>query len=528
MGVELTTRGVWLWAAAAVALGVGVAVGRPAAVFAAGAVFLAFAVAWALTVPSMLALDRRFVRLEVTSGLDAGLASSGHVVGDWIELGVRVRNDSAAPVFRLGGTPYAADALDLRGEWRIGTVAPGGEAEGQVRIGAARTGRWVLQGFDVTAEDPLGLMQIRDYLPCPCVFEFYPAAGRLVRDRRPTETGGERRGRRSDVSAGGMTVRELREYQPSDPLKRVAWKPTVRLRRLISREFESPSTRPTSILLDVSGSMRGPRSDEPKLEHALEVGAEIADAAVRRRSRVALTTFGSDVHGHLRAGRTPSHYRRLLRMLTGVRSVVDPDRTEFDDAQLADRLADYLLVQERLDFRKDDGESVDRPLLARWIESRLELEREQFATPSVGAGRIGERPSPLREFALLRGVPIPYRSLARSDPKEAGLTAAVERAAADASSPLRMIVLSDLCGIRHLDSLGDALSLAAGRGHELEFWVPFTPAYYELDEEADEADEILLELFSAAERTDRREVVEYLRDRGVDVRVLTPEDKEEG
>ena len=65
--------------------------------------------------------------------------------------------------------------------------------------------------------------------------------------------------------------------------------------------------------------------------------------------------------------------RRLLHHLVGLNSIVDPDLTEFDEDEAEALVADYLLVQERLDFRKGDGvdevSGVNRKLLQRWLAS---------------------------------------------------------------------------------------------------------------------------------------------------------------
>jgi uncharacterized protein (DUF58 family) len=490
-------------------------------------------IAYGVTVGSALALDRRFVsaRLDEVSTSTGG-GHSGHVVGDEIEVVVEFANHSTLPIFNLSADPYAPDQLALDGELDVPLLGRRRRVGCRATVTASGSGRWMLQGFDVTLGDPFGLVRVSDYIPCNFAFEFYPRVGRLDRTqksrrllRRPEEREGRRQ--RAEMTTGTV-IRELRDYQSGDPLRHVAWKATARKRKLISRDFEDEITAGTTILLDISGSMRGGAWKGQKLEHAVELAAGIADELITSRNRVGMISFDEKVYGYIPPGSSQSHYHRILHHLLGLNSIVDPDLTELDDGELKELLVDYLLVQERLDFRSGGERQVKDELLDRWIRSRLDQERRRYHSPVLREGIVGSELSAVREFVQLRGLPVPYRVESRLGPKGRGMAQALERLVHDAPAPQFVVVISDLCGVSNFDVLDRGLALARHEGHKIRFLVPFTPSYHQEPEESSEKHDILLELFTASEREERMRGVEFLKEKGVDVQFIGQQARREG
>lgn len=521
MNSNLTRRGTWLFAATVTTLGVGVVASDIVVVWLACCLVLGLALAYGIALTSALVLDRRFVTATIReTSTPAG--HGGYVVGDEIELDLVVDNHSALPIFGLRAEPYGPEQLDFTGQLAFRSLDSDTRAVRDIEVTASRSGRWMLHGFDVTVTDPFGILQVSDYLPCNFAFEFYPSVGRLDRyrdrrhlERRPTERDGRRQ--RAAVSSGTV-LRELREYEPGDPLRHVAWKATARNRKLISRDFEDEVSTGTTIVVDISGSMRGGEWQGQKLEHAIELTAGMADELISQRNRVGLVTFDEKVYGYVSPGSSQSQYRRILHHLLGLNSIVDPDLTELDDRELRELLVDYLLVQERLDFRKGGDDQINDELLDRWIESRLAEERRLYHSPVLKEGLVDTDPSPIREFVQLRGLPVPYRVESRLGPKGRGMAEALERTVHEASGRQEIIVVSDLCGISNFDVLDRGLALANKEGHQVRFVVPFTPSYYTAEQSGQsEKRDILMELFTASEREERMRGVEFLERRGIRV-----------
>lgn len=534
LNANLTRSGVWLFAAAMIATATGVASGEIFVVLFGAALVLAVAVAYGLAIPGALVLDRRFVEARVQEASSAAAGGhSGHVVGDEVEASFVLDNSGSVPLFGLDLGPYGPAELTFEGDLAVGGIPAGRSVSTHLEVRAERSGRWMLQGFDVSVTDPFGLVEARDYIPCNFAFEFYPNVGRLARsarDRRVEQQPRKRReGRKRATLTSGTEVRELREYESGDPLRHIAWKASARLRKLISRDFENEIATATTVLLDISGSMRGGAWKGQKLEHAVELTAGLADELIGQRNRVGVISFDEKVYGYVPPGASRKHYHRILHHLLGLSSIVDPELTELDDAELRELLVDYLLVQERLDFRKGNADgAVNGSLLRRWVRSRLEEERELYHSPALREGVVTDDQSPIREFVQLRGLPVPYRVESRLGPKGRGMAEAFERVAREAKQSRQIVAVSDLCGVSNFEVLDRALALVRREGHRVRFVVPFTPAYYFERREPSEKRDILLELFTVSEREERLRGVRFLEKRGVDVQFVGSNRRSDG
>ncbi|MFW6053217.1 MAG: DUF58 domain-containing protein [Persicimonas sp.] len=531
MNPHLTTRGVWVFICSLVFIAAGAVFEQPLLLMMGQVQVALLSVPFLICVVAALALDRRFVTLSVGSEADSTGRSTTMVVGRSLELDIFVRNNAWLPLYGLGVEPFGSDTLDFDksdSDFHLPTQSKGSMA---MRVTGSRIGRWMLHGFDVALRDPLGLLEARDYLPCPHAFECLPrSASRGAQNGRARNLGAfalQHGGKHMVRHIGsGSVVRELRDYQPGDPLRHIAWKTTARNRRLISRDFEREVTLSMYLLLDISTSMRGGQWQGQKLEHGIETATEIASSVLSARDRVGLMTFDEKLYGHIAPTVSPSQITRILQHLVGVNSVVDEELTEWSDIELAQKVCDYLVVQERLDFRRGDkvdpDSGVNLELLNRWIESTLASQESQFDSPLLHQGIIEEETSSLRRFAQLRGLELPYRVEARLGLKERGLQQAIERIVATAHESQWVVIISDLCGVMNTELVTRSIRLAQHQGHSLRVFAPFTPAYYEDDDDGSERYRISRELFSTREREERLKIDGHLRSLGVPVDFMKP------
>jgi uncharacterized protein (DUF58 family) len=251
----------------------------------------------------------------------------------------------------------------------------------------------------------------------------------------------------------------------------------------------------------------------------------LVQEVLRRRDAAGLMTFDEKLYGHITPSSSPAQLARIVRHLVGLQSVLDPELTELDDDELEGMLVEYLLIQERLDFRKgeevEQATGINHKLLARWVHSVYPEARKRWHSDTLREGVVHPQSTRIRRFAQLRGLRIPYRSEARLGMKERGLAEALERLC-QAPGRHTIVIVSDLCSIMNLDLLTRAIKLAQLRGHTLRCVMPFTPAFYE-DASGAGSDKarVLRELFTSAEREERTRIIQRLRALGVPVEVTT-------
>lgn len=478
-------------------------------------------------VPSALVLDRRLVRVEARPDGESH-SGSGHVVGERERVSVVIHNPSNVALNHFKIVPFAATGITVSTPDGIVSVGPGQAVERDFYVTGRTVGRWVMHGFDVSVHDPFGLIETRDYLPAVHAFEFYPNAGFLKRRRAKRSASMLHLSGAHAVNAvgSGTEMRELRDWHSGDSLRDIAWKPSVRGRRLVSREFEREVTRSSYILLDISSSMRGGQTKGVILDYSIHLAVQLVDEVLRRNDRAGFMTFDEKLYGHITPGTGTNQLKRIMHHIVGLSCVVDAELTELDESDLYRLAADYALVQERLDFRKGDGvdsrSGVNESLMERWIASIMGDDRKRLGSPVLHEGVLSKRPKLVREFLQLRGVEVPYRVEARLGMKERGLVQAIEQAAQARPSVQQITVVSDLCGVLNVEPVLRAIRGLKARRVDVSFVVPFGPAFYEPVTQTDERFDVVRGLFTSAEADERARVVQRLRGGGCEVTMIRP------
>jgi uncharacterized protein (DUF58 family) len=167
----------------------------------------------------------------------------------------------------------------------------------------------------------------------------------------------------------GSELLDLRDYRPGDPPKMIAWKPSARRDRLITKEFESDVPVRCVLFLDTSEGMRlGPPGGTP-LTRMTAVASSLSQAAAGNRDLVALKTFDTVGSKGSNPARTKLHMINIMRQLAEVASL-QPGATGVTPEELSRRatpLAHELYPE--LMAKKTNTVPLGRlwlPLLEKW------------------------------------------------------------------------------------------------------------------------------------------------------------------
>ena len=146
---------------------------------------------------------------------------------------------------------------------------------------------------------------------------------------------------------------DLRDYQPGDPPRLIAWKASARRDRLMTREFENEvpirctlfvdasssvrvhapasATQPTSSTTDSVGSKASALASLRPLDRIIDLAAGIISHSASVRDLIGLCVFDEQSSQEIRPERSPAHRNRLLMQLAHtaaggpVAARVDPD-----------------------------------------------------------------------------------------------------------------------------------------------------------------------------------------------------------
>lgn len=485
MTPHLTRRGAAVVATIAVMLAYGAWCGLVPVVLAAEALLVLVGVAYLVAVTGMWALEGGALSGALIAPHGAGELRRGNERVVQLVLDNRAARSFGRCVFRArcgSGIAFDADVC-------VESLQAGSRAAVSMTLRAERAGRWTVHGLHGVVEDALGLVRTTTYLPIGAPMKVWPAARggeapSLSAERARVALQGSNR---SGAKGHGYELRELRDHAPGDSIRRVDWKATARRRVLTVREFEDEVVAEVALVVDVASAMRG-GDGGARFEHLLELAQDFVLAASVRGDRLGLVSFDDELIGALRQGTGTAHYRRAMEHLLALAGLPGAAHTECSDGDVALAVADYLLLHERLDFRRRArrkeleayapvAEVLDLELLERWADERLRQEAGPLEAELRAAGLSDPGLPGLRRFARVRGIELPYRAESRVGRRAAAVCAALTTAIDGARRGVAVYVLSDLSGVYGVDDLRPALDLALARRARLTFAIPSAPDF---------------------------------------------------
>ncbi len=167
----------------------------------------------------------------------------------------------------------------------------------------------------------------------------------------------------------GDELHDLRDYQPGDPPKMIAWKVSARKDKLITKEYENDVPVRCVLFLDTSEGVRLGPPGNTLLTRMAGVTAVVAQAAAANRDLVGLTTFDDKTANAVTPARTQTHMINVMRKLAEV-SALQPGTKGVPAGQLTRRA--YPLAHElypELMAKATNTMPLGRlwrPLLDRW------------------------------------------------------------------------------------------------------------------------------------------------------------------
>jgi uncharacterized protein (DUF58 family) len=208
------------------------------------------------------------------------------------------------------------------------------------------------EGVHFRIADLAGLFYKRDFLRDAVEYPVMPA----LRDEEGKHRGEKRintlpppGAHRLRRAGGGSELLDLRDYQPGDPPKTIAWKVSARRDKLITKEFENDVPVRCIVFLDSSEGVRiGPHWATP-IARLADCASAVAQAAAANRDLIGLTTFDESDFKVIPPARTTTHKLRLMKETAEAAGLMpsmpqtDPDRLVQASLSVATELYPDLL-----------------------------------------------------------------------------------------------------------------------------------------------------------------------------------------
>lgn len=257
---------------------------------------------------SRLKVERRVSPRKLLSGDDARIEllieNLSPMPIPWLEI-----RDNFQP-FMIPNDGPPRFALSLRGKERR-TISYSARLK--------KRGEYFLRPLVVSVGDPWGFWRKEGTFDAPASLVVFPPVLPISSIRLPLRKPFE--GRKSGIRAyeDYTAISGLREYLPFDPLKRVHWKVTAHLGKLMVKDFEFSSSTTLAVWLDLVSTGHGKNFMEVYEEFSCMIAASILHYASLEHIPTLLTVFPRSENS-ASLGRGQVHFLNQMDVLARAKS----------------------------------------------------------------------------------------------------------------------------------------------------------------------------------------------------------------
>ncbi|MCX5922494.1 MAG: DUF58 domain-containing protein [Candidatus Dependentiae bacterium] len=117
---------------------------------------------------------------------------------------------------------------------------------------------------------------------------------------------------RSAIKGSGLEFDQIREYQLGDDVRFIDWKSSVRMDKILVKQYREERNRTVLLAVDVSSSMFFSSGDQLKSESVAQIASVLALVASYGKDQVGLILFSDDVELCIPPASGRSHVRKIM------------------------------------------------------------------------------------------------------------------------------------------------------------------------------------------------------------------------
>ncbi len=282
---NLTIRGNCLVAAGIALILTGITLGESA---------LLRAAVFALAVPLVASLFVGRNRFRLSSL--RSIVPSRTPVGQPATIVLRVTNRAEQRSGLLQLDDSVPHLLGPHARFVVDRLAPGDSVELDYQVQSALRGRFAIGPLRLKLTDPFGLVERSRGFAATDVLTIVPVVHPLpgVGLGGAYSTGGESSSR--SVSIQGEDDAATREFRSGDDLRKVHWRSTARVGKLMVRREEQPWQTRSALLLDTRGTAHRGEGMSGSFEWSVSAAASVGDHLSRLGYSLRLFTDGGELH----------------------------------------------------------------------------------------------------------------------------------------------------------------------------------------------------------------------------------------
>jgi len=460
MHLYSTRRALYLSAAGAALLALGIAGASPACVAYGAALIAGVAVSRALTLLSVARARAAGFEMSWLLGRRAQRATRLHPQTITAEL----RNRDTSPIRFRDLCVEHSPHLTVVASPLSGTIPPSGRLTIELLVTPLRVGNHGIFGVVLETLRAPGLHTVPLGFNNPMVLEVLPRSaeitvpGAFARKRGETDP----EPRRAALLGDGTEFRELREHRPGDPFKRIAWKASARRGRLLTVEKSVEENARIWLVVDASvDAWTGPSGRAPA-DRAIDDAAALGRAHLKAGDAVGLVLVGARHTIGLPVAHGTKQHGRLLGTLAFSMHTAHADRSDWGEEQVLARALEHARSL-RPDLVPGPGDSPAAGALV--LEQLLEDAPAQASEPygHSASDRLARR------YLLSFGIHPPVRGITDRATVEGRIAEELHALAHERPRPTAIYVLGQPPNLETPRALLEAFGLCRRRRIEVRF-----------------------------------------------------------
>ena len=250
---------------------------------------------FALAVPLVASLFVGRNRFRLSSA--RSIVPSRTPVGQPATIVLRVTNRAEQRSGLLQLDDSVPHVLGAHARFVVDRLAPGASVELAYEVESALRGRFAIGPLRLKLSDPFGLVERSRGFAATDVLTIVPVVHPLpgVGLGGAYSTGGESSSR--SVSIQGEDDAATREFRSGDDLRKVHWRSTARIGKLMVRREEQPWQTRSAMLLDTRSTAHRGAGMSGSFEWSVSAAASVGDHLSRLGYSLRLFTDGGEIHG---------------------------------------------------------------------------------------------------------------------------------------------------------------------------------------------------------------------------------------
>jgi uncharacterized protein (DUF58 family) len=248
----------------------------------------------ALPLVSALVVARTRYRLSSRRRLGSARTAAGQDTS----VTLRLDNVSRLPTGLLLVEDKVPYVLGSRPRFVLDRVEPRGRREVTYTVRSDVRGRYSLGPLTIRLTDPFGMCELQRSFSSRDTLVVTPPVAHLPSVALSGEWTGSGDSRARSLSSAGEDDAGVREYRQGDDLRRVHWRSTARLDKVMVRREEQPWQARATLLLDSRSIAHGGEGPASSFEWAVAATASVGVHLVRSGYHVRLLTdTGATIEG---------------------------------------------------------------------------------------------------------------------------------------------------------------------------------------------------------------------------------------